>query len=419
MFLEFRVRNFRSFREEAVFSMAASPDMQFADTHTLTTGLDKLPRVVRTAGIFGANASGKSNIIKALQFMQSMVLTSSQVQPDTENNLVPFRLRENANDFPTLMEATFIINGVRHQYGFEFTRKQVLAEWLLVYENAKPQAWFSRTFDEKKKRFTYTYSDYFTGRKSVWEAATRKEVLFLTTAIQLNNEQLKPLYQQLTSELVVFPNGPRIGFDFSAGFIEKDGNAARVAALLAAADTGISSVAIQSQVGKQVQFDFSTNQPKVDDVEMKIPHFGHKVEGRDYLFEMAEESAGTQLFFGLSGPLLDILERGRLLVVDELDSSLHPLLVQRIVDMFQSPETNPNGAQLIFTTHDVSLLDSHKMRRDQVWFTEKDNDQVSHLFPLLDFSPRKGEALEKNYLGGRYGGIPILDPLKGRPITHG
>lgn len=418
MLLEFRVRNFRSFREEAVFNMAASSDTQFLETHTLATGLDKLPRVVRTAAVYGANASGKSNLIKAMQFMQSMVLTSSQVQPDAENNLTPFRLRENANNFSTLLEATFIIDGVRHQYGFEFTRKRVLAEWLLVYESAKPQAWFSRTFDEKNERYNYTYSDYFTGRKSVWEAATRKEVLFLTTAIQLNNEQLRPLYQQLTSELVIFPDGARIGFDFSAGFVEKEGNAARVAALLTAADTGISRVDIQNQGAKQVHIDLATNQPQVSDVEMKIPHFGHKVEGRDYFFEMAEESAGTQLFFSLSGPLLDILERGRLLVVDELDSSLHPLLVQRIVDMFQSTEMNPKGAQLIFTTHDVSLLDSHKMRRDQIWFTEKDNDQVTHLFPLLDFSPRKGEALERNYLGGRYGGIPILDSLKGQ-LPHG
>ena len=414
MLLEFRTRNFRSLRDDAVFSMAAGPDSQFLDTHTLATGLDKLPRIVSAAAIYGANASGKSNLVKALQFMQNMVLTSSQVQPDAENNLTPFRLRESANNFATLMEATFIIDGVRHQYGFECTRKRVLAEWLLVYERAKPQAWFSRTFDEKKERYTYTYSDYFTGRKSVWEAATRKEVLFLTTAIQLNNEQLRPLYQKLTSELVIFPDGARIGFDFSASFAEKEGNSERMAALLTAADTGISSVAIHNQGGRQIHFDLSTNQPQISDVEVKIPHFAHKVEGRDYLFEMAEESAGTQLFFNLCGPLLDILERGRVLVVDELDSSLHPLLVQRIVEMFHSPETNPNGAQLIFTTHDVALLDSHKMRRDQIWFMEKDNEQITHLFPLLDFSPRKGEALEKNYLGGRYGGIPILATMKGR-----
>lgn len=418
MLLEFRVRNFRSFREEAVFNMAASSDTQLFETHTLATGLDKLPRVVRTAAVYGANASGKSNLIKAIQFMQSMVLTSSQVQPDAENGLTPFHLREDANSFPTLMEATFVIDGVRHQYGFEFTRKRVLAEWLLVYESAKPQAWFSRTFDEKRDRYNYTYSDYFVGRKSVWEAATRKEVLFLTTAIQLNNEQLRPLHQHLTSDLIVFPNGARIGFDFSTGFIENEDNAARVATLLTAADTGISSVSVKKQGVKEVKFDLATNQPQIRDVEMKIPHFGHKVEGRDYYFEMAEESSGTQLFFGLSGPLLDILDKGRLLVVDELDSSLHPLLVQRILDMFQSIEFNSKGAQLIFSTHDVSLLDSHKMRRDQIWFTEKDSNQVTHLFPLLDFSPRKGEALERNYLGGRYGGIPILDSLR-RQFHHG
>jgi AAA15 family ATPase/GTPase len=102
------------------------------------------------------------------------------------------------------------------------------------------------------------------------------------------------------------------------------------------------------------------------------------------------------------------------LVVDELDSSLHPLLVQKVVDLFQSPDTNPKGAQLIFTTHDVSLLDSARMRRDQIWFTEKDNEHVTHLFPLLDFSPRKGEALLKNYLSGRYGGIPILASMEGQ-----
>ncbi len=413
MLLEFRVRNFRSFRDEAVFSMAASSDSQFMSTHTLETGLAKLPRVVGAAAIYGANASGKSNLIKAMQFMQSMVLTSSQVQPDTENNLVPFRLREDANNFPTLMEATFIIDGARYQYGFEFTRKRVLAEWLLVYESAKPQAWFSRTFDEKSERYTYNYSDYFTGRKSVWEAATRKEVLFLTTAVQLNNAQLKPLYQHFASEMVVFPDGARIGFDFSADFVEHENNAERVAELLTAADTGISSVAIRGQGGKQVHIDLATHQQLVSDVEVKIPLFGHRVGGREYVFEIPEESSGTQLFFSLAGPLLDILEKGRVLVVDELDSSLHPLLVQRVVDMFQSPATNPNGAQLIFTTHDSSLLDSQKMRRDQIWFTEKDNAQISHLFPLLDFSPRKGEALEKNYLSGRYGGIPILDPMKG------
>lgn len=418
MLLEFRVRNFRSIRGDVVLSMAANKDTRFGDAHTLATGLSKLPHVVSAAAIYGANASGKSNLIKAMQFMQGMVMSSSQVQPDVENNLTPFRLRENAQDFATLMEVTFIIDGVRHQYGFECTRKRVLAEWLLVYKSAKPQVWFSRAFDEQKDTYVYTYSDYFTGSKSVWEAATRKEVLFLTTAIQLNNEQLRRIHQKLTSELIIFPNGARIGFGFSTNFIEETSNADRVAALLAAADTGISSVIIKNREAKQVNFDFVTNQPAISNVEMKVPHFGHNIEGQNYFLEMVEESAGTQLFFSLSGPLLDILEKGRTLVVDELDSSLHPLLVQRIVKMFQSPATNPNGAQLIFTTHDISLLDSRNTRRDQIWFMEKDNEQVSHLFPLSNFSPRNDEALKKNYLSGRYGGVPILSSME-EMVPHG
>jgi AAA15 family ATPase/GTPase len=391
--------------------MIASSDDQFANTHTTQTSLPKIPRALRTAAIYGANASGKSNLIKAIQFMQLMILQSSQIKPDTENNLVPFRMRESWDGFPTLMEMTFILNGIRHQYGFEFNRKRINSEWLLVYEKSKPQVWFSRFFDENHKLYNYKFSTFFTGKKSLWESATRKEVLFLTKAVENNNEQLKSIYHYLTSEIIVFPNGGRISHEFSANFAESESNAGRINSLLVDADTGISSVAVRKQDGKRLHIDPSNNQPQLRDVEIKIPHFTHSVGGDEYQFELADESVGTQILFNLAGPIIDILEKGRLLVVDELDSSLHPLLVQRILNMFQSPETNPHGAQLIFSTHDASLLDSHKMRRDQIWFTEKDNDHVSHLFPLTDFSPRKGEALEKNYLDGRYGGIPILDGL--------
>lgn len=413
MLLEFRVRNFRSFRDEAVFSLAAGSDTALLETHTGATGLGKIKRVLNTAALYGANASGKSNLIRALHFMQLMVMTSPQIQPGTESNLMPFRLREDWQSQPTLFEATFILDGRRMQYGFELTKTQIHGEWLLVYEKSKPQVWFSRTLDTETGRYAYTYSDYFLGQKKVWEAATRKEVLFLSTAIQLNNEQLRPLYQQFAENIAIFPDGGRIGADFSAQFIEKPLNKEKVTSFMAAADTGISSVSVEKKAGKQVRFDFEAEQAaEFRDMEMSIPVFGHVAEGKQYEFEATEESAGTQIFFNLSGPILDILEQGKLLVVDELDSSLHPLLVQKIIDLFNSPEINKNGAQLIFSTHDVSLLDAKAIRRDQVWFTEKDSDHVSRLFALLDFSPRKGEALEKNYLGGRYGGIPILNSLK-------
>lgn len=151
MLLDFRFANFRSFRDEAVFSMAASSDATLERSHTRPSGLDKVKRVLNNAAIYGANASGKSNVIRALQFMQLMVTTSNQIQPDQESALVPFRMRPDYTDHPTRFEVTFLISGVRHQYGFEITRRQVLSEWLLVYEKTKPQVWFSRTFNEKKK----------------------------------------------------------------------------------------------------------------------------------------------------------------------------------------------------------------------------------------------------------------------------
>lgn len=413
MLLDFRVRNFRSFREEAVLSLAASPDTALEETHTRATGMDKVKRVLNTAALYGANASGKSNLLRALQFMQAMVMTSNQIQPDQEHSaMAPFLLRPDAKDQPSLFEATFLIGGRRFQYGFEMTSRQVLEEWLLVYEKAKPQVWFNRTFDPKKGKYAFTFSDYFTGSKKLWEQATRKEVLFLTNAVQLNSDMLRPLYQKFSDEMAIFPFGPDVGYEFTAGFSEDSRNKKKVVSLIAAADTGISGFSLESRQARQVSFSFPAGTPEVRDAEMMIPKFGHRAGGELYEFDHAEESAGTQILFGLAGPVLDILEKGRLLIIDELDRSLHPLLVHKIVQMFNDPELNKKGAQLIFSTHDVSLLDGNKLRRDQIWFTEKDNEHVSHLFPLLDFSPRKGEALEKGYLGGRYGGIPILGEVE-------
>lgn len=412
MLLEFRVRNFRSFREEAVLRLAASSDASMQDTHTRSTGLEKIRRAVNAAAVYGANASGKTNIIRALQFMQLMVATSNQIQPDQESNLTPFALRPEAATFPTLLEATFVIDGKRYQYGFEFNRRGILEEWLQVYETAKPQVWFHRKRDEKTGKYKFTYSDYFLGPKKVWEGATRTEVLFLTTAVNLNNEQLRPLYQKFVEDMAISTEGGAIGFEFTANYVQDAKNEKRVVSLIAAADTGVSSLSFDKKRGRQFQVNLAGGVPEASDVDINLPQLGHLANGVTYPLEFHDESSGTQIIFHLAGPVLDILQRGRLLVVDELDRSLHPLLVQQLVAMFNDPRQNKRGAQLIFTTHDVSLLYGKHLRRDQIWFTEKDAEQASHMFPLLDFSPRKGEALEKGYLGGRYGGVPILEPLQ-------
>jgi AAA15 family ATPase/GTPase len=160
-----------------------------------------------------------------------------------------------------------------------------------------------------------------------------------------------------------------------------------------------------------------------EESEMLVPVFQHATSKGSAKFELNEESDGTQRLYGLAAPVIDVLKRGRILVVDELDSSLHPLLVRRLISMFHDPSMNKAGAQLIFSTHDTSLLDHSLFRRDQVWFTEKDSDQATRIYPLTDFSPRKREAWERGYLTGRYGAVPFFselpDILKHTLAQHG
>jgi AAA15 family ATPase/GTPase len=178
-----------------------------------------------------------------------------------------------------------------------------------------------------------------------------------------------------------------------------------------AADIGIAAISAvrQKAMNHTINFDFATGQSNAlfSEGELLLPKFEHVAGSTTAEFELGDESQGTQKLFALAGPLLDIISRGSVLVIDELDRSLHPLLVRQIVGAFQS-EAKDSKAQLIFTTHDTSLLDSALLRRDQIWLTEKTQDQSSRLVALTDFSPRKNEALEKGYLGGRYGGVPIL-----------
>jgi AAA15 family ATPase/GTPase len=186
----------------------------------------------------------------------------------------------------------------------------------------------------------------------------------------------------------------------------------RIISMLTAADIGISDISTVKQKGFEATFEIAAEgmkaSPKFAEREMKMPRFTHEVGEAKAEFEYGDESLGTQKLFALAGPLLDILENGKVLVIDELDRSLHPLLVRHIVKVFQDSDSNPNGAQLIFTTHDTSLLDPTLLRRDQIWLTEKNSDQSTELVPLSAFSVRKNEALERGYLGGRYGGVPIL-----------
>jgi uncharacterized protein len=412
MLLEFRIRNYRSIRDEIVISFVASKDKKLADTHLASTGIKSLPHVLRSAVVYGPNASGKSTLLQALFFMRAVVAESATImQPGQAFNVQPFRLDTEYAKQPTEFEITFLLDGVRHQYGFRLTPERIVDEWLLVYRAAKPQQWFSRHYDEATQSSVYEFSTHLTGPRKLWQETTRPNALFLSTAAQLNSELLGPIFRWLVEQPVYLGPGLAQLPDSTTELLQTEEGKRAVRDFLTSADISISDVVSVSRPGFQQQIMFGPEGAKSsrEEREFLMPQFVHKTEHGTASFELHEESLGTQRLYALAAPVLDVLKNGRLLIVDELDSSLHPLLVRRLVHMFHNPELNPHGAQLLFTTHDTSLLDRTVFRRDQIWFTEKDRDQATRLYPLSEFSPRETEAWEKGYLIGRYGAVPFFD----------
>jgi uncharacterized protein len=412
MLLEFRLANYRSFGEESAFSLVASSDQEHIEANVAETGVSALPRSLRSSVVYGANASGKSNLLRAMQFMRGVVLGSFSLQPTQKLNVQPFMLDEDLKQKPTLFEMTVILDGVRYQYGFRLTTDRIVGEWLYVYQKTKAQRWLDRTYDHKNDKDVYENSSFLLGQKRAWQDATRPNALFLSTAVQLNSVQLAPLHKWFADSLVVFLDGGHIPFDYTTNMVQDGEGEMAIRAMMGSADLAIASIAAEKRKGFHgvFQFDLATGKAdtKREEGEFLFPTFEHRAGQTSAKFEYADESQGTQKLFSLAGPILDILKNGKVLVIDELDRSLHPLLVRQIVNTFHDPLQNKLGAQLIFTTHDTSLLESHLLRRDQIWLAEKRQNQSSALVPLTEFAPRKGEALEKGYLSGRYGGVPIL-----------
>lgn len=414
MLVEFRVKNFRSLRDEQVLSLVASSDKTLLDTHALDTGLKAAPHLLKSAVVYGANASGKSNLIKALQYMRGVVLESAALQPgQTFDRLHPFKLDATSGSQPTEFEVTFILAGVRYQYGFAMNAQRIVSEQLLVYKAFKPQRWFERHFDAESGKDVYEFGPSLKGAKNLWEGATRSNALFLSVAVQLNSGALRPVFDWFANRLVIFNEQSPLSPQLSMQMLKQEAQRKAICEFLRAADISIADieVATKQAMVHSINFDLATGKREETASEQAADEvkFHHITEHGKAVFDLMDESSGTRNLLLLTGPILDILNKGLTLVVDELDTSLHTLLVQALVRLFHQPEVNTGGAQLIFTTHDTSLLDAYGLfRRDQVWFVEKRPDQSSSLYPLLDFSPRKNEALERGYLQGRYGALPFL-----------
>jgi len=413
MLIEFRVSNYRSIKDEQVLSLVPSKDTTYSDSHLIETGYKSVPTLLKSAAIYGPNGTGKSNLIRAINYMRALVYESATIiQPGQPLNIQPFLLDSSTSMAPSEFEITFFEKGIRYQYGFKLTNQKILEEWLLAYKTAKPQQWFRRFYNNKTKHEEYEFSDKLSGQRKVWQESTRQNSLFLSTAAQLNSEQLFPVFDWIANKLACFLTV--IPPNFSIGMLQNAEYKDDMEKFLVSSDISITHITLIP--GKHrvnlIQMNANSSNIQSQESDVLLPQFHHKSEFGSAAFELQDESGGTQRLFALSGLVLNILRNGHLLVIDELETSLHPLLVTHLVSMFHNSKLNKNGAQLIFSTHNTAFLDADIFRRDQIWFVDKNREQATVLQPLTDFSPRKGENLESGYLTGRYGAIPILRDME-------
>ena len=417
MLIQFRVENHRSLKDEQTLSMVAA-----------NVGDPNDPRLMRPAGLgeallpvialYGANASGKSNVLHALNLMRAAVLFSHrQWKPEGGTPQEPFLLSGGERK-PSLFETDVIIDGVRHRYGFVLGAERIEEEWLFAWPNGRKQAWFERQGDD------FDFGKNLRGENETIRALTRPNSLFLSTAAQNNHAGLSPVFGWFASARFAvrgasegfLPLG-ELGdmFDPQLSFFSEpnDGRDA-ILRMLKAGDIGVVDVrAIGPRVDGSKRSSFFVDRQGRLESPLRFKH--QTEDGTDAWLPLEAESTGTVTLLDIAVRLVRVLRTGGLLCIDELERSLHPMFALEIVRLFNDPKHNAKGAQLIFTTHDTNLLGNvlgePPLRRDQIWFTEKDKAGATKLYPLTEFHPRKEENIERGYLQGRYGAIPFLGEL--------
>ncbi|MDE2465423.1 MAG: ATP-binding protein [Alphaproteobacteria bacterium] len=424
MLLEFSVSNYRSVLERQTLSLVASHSRDHEESHVYTPE-GKQPRVVRSAVIYGPNAAGKSNLIQAAAFAQTFIIASALLQEGQPINVTPFALSQRSSREPSEFEFLFVEDGVRYHYGFALNSERVVREWLVAYPKGK-QRWFEREYDADAGKYAWTLGDHFRGeraQKNTWRDSTRSNALFLSAAVQLNNEQLRPIFGWFQNKLGVVTLANSFNRLLSTELLRDPERKHLLDQFIRAADVGIEQLEYREErIQNATVININLAGAAFPVSNAPTPTFpligqviaSHKLIDGDGIaklnFDFAE-SDGTKKLFEYAGAWIKALNEGATLLVDELDRSLHPLMTRFLVQLFHDQKRNVRGAQLIFTTHDTTLLDAKFIRRDQVWFVEKDQNSSTHLYSLLEYSPRADEALERGYLKGRYGAIPFLSPL--------
>ena len=439
MLVQFSFGNFRSFKETATLSMVAAEGIKVSDELNAANVFAARPQLdlLRVAALYGANASGKSNVVLAIDSFSNAVRHSADF--DYRFKLLPFLLDTVSEKEPVFFEVTFIKNQIQYRYGFavkiaeeESGPHEIQEEWLFQAVKKNEVVLFERDGDfvKRGRRFSEGTALLKEGK------LRRKEALFLSSSAQLGEdtalEIVTFIYENVRAVSGLDDEYLR---DYTEECLEQKRYHNQIVKLVRDVDTGIVDISTLDEVNLDAELSVMLDglpretrdmarEEAARELRVATLHPKFDTEGRQVAsvpFPLALlGSEGTKKLFALAGPIFDTLHNGFVLFVDEMNARLHPLLTQAIVNLFQSPETNPQNAQLIFVTHDTNFLNSHKFRRDQIWFVEKDRFGASHLYSLSDFKGiGENDAFAADYFQGRFGGTPFLGGLKNALISNG
>ncbi len=397
MILEFCVENFLSLQGKAELSFVASALKEsLPEENDLISEPEIGLSVLRSAVIYGANASGKSNILKALSFYKRFITDSFiNSQAGRQIEVEGFRLNVHTENAPTYMEATFLIGGFVYRFGFEVDNKSVKEEWLYQRANKKRAKEVELFYRENGEISVHSKCPLI--QEIVDKKMIRDNALVLSTAAQFNDQKSVEILNWLSDTQVLFCSEDESLWEQAIKHLDDDNVRKRITEFARYADLGIDSISkIDNRiVSSHRQFDEN----------------GRESGNVSFSFNK-NESEGTIKYVSLAYPIIDALDNGKRVVIDELDSKLHPLLVRKIITLFNSSKTNPKGAQLLFTTHDTSLLGAGLLRRDQIWFTQKDGLGATSLYSLAEYKVRSNSAFDRDYINGKYGATPIIGEIE-------
>jgi AAA15 family ATPase/GTPase len=407
MLIKFSVNNYRSIKDTITLNMKTSNSKNDKLKNYFSI---KDYKLLKSAVIYGTNASGKSNIVKSMNFMKNFVLNKFKIIQSTDKLFhYPFKLSNETENSSTTFEIIFFNENIKYRYGFEYDKDNIYSEWLFADEKGKESKFFVRDIDEEdyvnREKFKEGYIFFDKKNKKI---NVNKNQLFIWKCDQNSGKISQSILKWFKNFNVL--SGVKLKEDITLNLIKELNLTKEVLNLIKVADISIDNILIDEEEVKN-----TINLQKISQVSKIVINTKHKKYDKngniigEEEFDLNEESTGTKKLFALSVPIIDTLKNGKILVIDELEANLHPILTKYLIQLFNDENINKNNAQLIFTTHDTNFLKPYLFRRDQIWFSEKNKFSSTELYSLVEFKGvRANEDFEKQYIQGKYGAIPYI-----------